>query len=203
MDRWFLYVDRLSVLIGKAFAWMVVLMTVAICYEVFMRYVLRSPTTWAYDAGYMLYGALFIMAGAYALATQAHVRGDVIYRLFPIRVQASIDLVLFLIFFFPGIIALFYSGYIYAERSWLINEHSSASPAGPPLYHFKSLIPLSAAFLIIQGVVETLRCVYCIKNGYWPARFQDVKEVDLEAAREYVGGSEIPDSGQAISQETR
>lgn len=203
MERWFLSVDRLSIWVGKAFAWLVVLMTVAICYEVFMRYVLRSPTTWAYDAGYMLYGALFVMAGAYALATQSHVRGDVIYRLFPLRVQASVDLVLFLLFFFPGILALIYSGYIFAERAWIMNEHSSSSPAGPPLYHFKSLIPLSGLFLLFQGLVETMRCIYCIKNGNWPARYQDVEEVDLEAARKYVGSAETPDPGQAFSQETR
>lgn len=187
MERVFVRIDRLSVWVGKLFAWAIVIMTFAICYEVFMRYVIGRPTTWAYDAGYMLYGAIFMMAGAYALATQGHVRGDVLYRLFPTRMKASVDLVLYVLFFFPGIIALLYAGYFYAERAWIIGERSSASPAGPPLYHFKSLIPLAAFFLILQGLVETARCIFCIVKGYWPERYDDVKEVDLEAAKEYVG----------------
>jgi TRAP-type mannitol/chloroaromatic compound transport system permease small subunit len=190
MEKLLLKVDWVSTIVGKFFGWAVIIMTAAICYEVFMRYVLRSPTTWAYDAGYMLYGALFIMAGAYALSTGAHARGDVIYRLFPIRVQASIDLILYLIFFFPAMIALLYAGYHYAEYSWRIGERSSASPAGPPLYHFKTLIPLSAAFLILQGLAELTRCVMCLKNGVWPARISDVKEVDTEAAKRMLGDAE-------------
>lgn len=186
MERILLGVDRISSLAGKLFAWCVVIMTFAICYEVFMRYVLRQPTTWAYDAGYMLYGALFIMAGAYALATGAHVRGDVLYRLFPKRWQAGVDLVLYLVFFFPAIIALIYSGYIFAERSWMMGERSSASPAGPPLYHFKSLIPLAAVFLFLQGLAEVARCVICLKTGRWPRRLDDVHDIDATTAEAYI-----------------
>jgi len=201
IERLLLTADWLSAMIGKLFGWAVVIMTGAICYEVFMRYVLRSPTTWAYDAGYMLYGSLFIMAGAYALSTGAHVRGDVIYRLFPIRVQASIDLVLYLIFFFPAMFALLYAGTIFAEYSWRIGEHSSASPAGPPLYHFKSLIPLAAFFLIIQGLAELTRCVICLVNGQWPSRIADVKEVDTEAAKRLLGeeSADLTPAGKAES----
>ena len=192
MERTLFFVDRTSRFVGKLFGWCVVIMTFAICYEVFMRYVLRSPTTWAYDAGYMLYGALFIMAGAYALSTGAHVRGDVIYRFLSPRAQASIDFILYLLFFFPGIIALLYAGYTFAEYSWRIGERSSASPAGPPLYHFKSLIPLTAAFLILQGLAELTRCVICIKTGQWPRRSEDVEEVDTEAARQLLQGDAAP-----------
>lgn len=178
LQRVLFFIDHVSAWAGKIFGWAVVIMTVAICYEVFMRYVLRAPTTWAYDAGYMLYGALFIMAGAYALATGAHVRGDVIYRLFPIRVQAGVDLALYLLFFFPAIIALMYAGYTFAERSWMMGERSSASPAGPPVYHFKSLIPIAAAFLFLQGLAELVRCVQCLIEGKWPPRVgDDVKEI--------------------------
>jgi len=187
-----LLIDRISTYAGKLFAWCVVIMTIAICYEVFMRYVMRAPTTWAYDAGYMLYGALFVMAGAYALATQAHVRGDVLYRLFPTRWQAGVDLVLYILFFFPAILALIYSGWIFAERSWLIREVSSASPAGLPIYHFKALIPLAACFLLLQGVAEVIRCVLCLKNGYWPSRIQDVKDIDAASAQEYIDLEDQP-----------
>jgi len=187
-----LLIDRISAFAGKLFAWSVVIMTIAICYEVFMRYVLRAPTTWAYDAGYMLYGALFVMAGAYALATGAHVRGDVLYRLFPVRWQAGVDLTLYILFFFPAILALIYSGWIFAERSWNIREVSSASPAGLPVYHFKALIPLAACFLLLQGIAEVIRCVLCLKNGYWPSRVQDVKDIDAETAQEYIDLEDQP-----------
>ena len=187
-----LLIDRISTFAGKIFAWCVVIMTIAICYEVFMRYVMRAPTTWAYDAGYMLYGALFVMAGAYALATGAHVRGDVLYRLFPIRWQAGIDLVLYILFFFPAILALIYSGWIFAERSWAMGEISSASPAGLPIYHFKALIPLAACFLLLQGIAEVIRCVLCLKNGYWPSRVQDVKDIDASTAQEYIDLEDQP-----------
>ena len=187
-----LLIDRISTFAGKIFAWCVVIMTIAICYEVFMRYVMRAPTTWAYDAGYMLYGALFVMAGAYALATGAHVRGDVLYRLFPIRWQAGIDLVLYILFFFPAILALIYSGWIFAERSWAMGEISSASPAGLPIYHFKALIPLAACFLLLQGIAEVIRCVLCLKNGYWPSRVQDVKDIDAATAQQYIDLEDQP-----------
>jgi TRAP-type mannitol/chloroaromatic compound transport system permease small subunit len=187
-----LLIDRISTFAGKVFAWSVVIMTIAICYEVFMRYVMRAPTTWAYDAGYMLYGALFVMAGAYALATQAHVRGDVLYRLFPTRWQAGVDLTLYILFFFPAVLALIYSGWIFAERSWAIREVSSASPAGLPIYHFKALIPLAACFLLLQGIAEVIRCVLCLKNGYWPSRIQDVKDIDAASAQEYIDLEDQP-----------
>lgn len=187
MQRVLLGIDTVSSLAGKLFAWCVVIMTFAICYEVFMRYVLRQPTTWAYDAGYMLYGALFIMAGAYALATGAHVRGDVLYRLFPARWQAGVDLFLYLVFFFPAVIALIYAGYTFADRSWMVGERSSSSPGGPPLYHFKSLIPLAACFLFLQGLAEVARCVICLRTGRWPRRLDDVHDIDATTAEEYLG----------------
>jgi TRAP-type mannitol/chloroaromatic compound transport system permease small subunit len=183
MQRVLFAVDRLSAFVGKLFGWLILVMVAVIVYEVFMRYVMRAPTAFAYDLGYMLYGAIFIMAGAYALSTAAHVRGDVVYRLFSPRVQAVIDLLLYLVFFFPAIIALVYAGYYFAEFSWRVGERSSSGPGGPPVYHFKTLIPLAAAFLFIQGLAEIARCVMCIRDGVWPPRIGDVQEVDIEAAR--------------------
>lgn len=191
MQSVLLGVDRLSALVGKLFAWAILLMVVLISYEVFMRYVMRAPTAWAYDMGYMLYGAIFMMAGAYALSTAAHVRGDVIYRLWAPRAQASIDLLLYLLFFFPAIIALVYAGYNYAEFSWRIGERSSSGPGGPPVYHFKSLIPLAAVFLSLQGLAEVARCVLCLRDGRWPPRLSDVQEVDIEAAKRLLETADV------------
>jgi len=173
MERFALFIDQISIFVGKLFAWCVVLLTGVVCYEVFMRYVMRSPTGWAYDAGYILYGALFIMAGAYALSSVAHVRADVLYRLFPVRVQAGLDLTLFIVFFAPAVAGLMYAGYMFAETSWAIRERSPYSPAGPPLYHFKSLIPLAGFFLALQGLAEIARCILALWTGRWPRRTDD------------------------------
>jgi TRAP-type mannitol/chloroaromatic compound transport system permease small subunit len=188
-------VDRLNVFVGKLFGWLILVMVAVILYEVFLRYVLRTPTAWAYDVGYMLYGAIFIMAGAYALSVAAHVRGDVIYRLWSPRVQAVLDLVLYLVFFFPAVIALVYAGYFFAEYSWRIGERSPSGPGGPPVYHFKTLIPLAAGFLVIQGLAEVMRCLMCIRDNSWPARLSDVQEVDVEAARRMIEDTDIDNKG--------
>jgi TRAP-type mannitol/chloroaromatic compound transport system permease small subunit len=177
MQRFLFFIDHISIWVGKLFAWAVVILTAVVTYEVFMRYVMRSPTGWAYDTGYILYGALFIMAGAYALATQAHVRADVVYRLFPIRVQAGIDLTLYIVFFIPAVFALVYAGYHFAEVSWAMRERSPYSPVGPPLYHFKALIPISGFFLSLQGIAEITRCIMALRSGKWPRRVGDVKEI--------------------------
>ncbi len=189
-------IDRLNTLVGKLFAWTILAMIALIVYEVFMRYVMRSPTAWAYDMGYMLYGTIFIMAGAYALSVAAHVRGDVIYRLFTPRKQAVIDLVLYLVFFFPAIIALVYAGYSYAEASWRIGERAASGPGAPPVSWFKSLIPLAGSFLLLQGLAEIMRCVLCLRDGDWPPRLSDVREVDVERAQQILGDAET-DPGSA------
>jgi len=181
MQRFLLFIDRVSIWVGKLFAWAVVLLTAVVCYEVFMRYVMGAPTTWAYDAAYILYGTLFIMAGAYALATGSHVRADVVYRLLSPRTQASIEVTLYIVFFLPAVLAFIYAGYQFAETAWVMGERSSFSPAGPPLYHFKSTIPLSGAFLLLQGVAEVIRCVIAIRTGQWPSRVPDVEEIESAA----------------------
>jgi TRAP-type mannitol/chloroaromatic compound transport system permease small subunit len=195
MQRVLYGVDRLSAFVGKLFGWLILIMVAVIIYEVFMRYVMRAPTAFAYDLGYMLYGAIFIMAGAYALSTSAHVRGDVIYRLFSQRTQAILDLLLYLLFFFPAIVVLMYAGYNFAEFSWRIGERSSSGPGGPPVYHFKTLIPIAAAFLFVQGLAEVARCVMCIRDGVWPPRETDVQEVDVEAAKRLLEDANIESGG--------
>lgn len=178
LQRLLIPVDRVSTFIGHVFAWCIVLLTLAVSYEVFSRYVLGAPTAWAFDASYFLYGALFIMAGAYALSRNAHVRGDFLYRAWRPKTQAWMDLVLYFLFFFPGIIAFIYSGYGFAAQSWVNHEHSAYSPDGPPVYHYKTLIPVTGVFLLLQGVVEVVRCLVCIRTGAWPQRLHDVEELD-------------------------
>lgn len=178
MTSFLFFIDRLSAGVGKAFGWCIVIMTLGTCYEVFMRYLLRSPTNWAFDLSYMMYGALFMMAGAYTLSRNGHVRGDVIFRLWPARLQAAIEFVLYLIFFFPGFAALLIYGFPYARTSWNINEVSIYSPTGTPIYPLKALIPLAAVFMLLQGLAETIRCVICLRDGAWPPRLHDVEEME-------------------------
>lgn len=186
MQKLLLLIDKVSTKLGHAFAWAIVILTLMISYEVFSRYALNKPHPWVFDASYMLYGTLFMMAGAYTLATAGHVRGDVLYGFFPPRVQATIDLVLYIVFFIPGVVALAYAGWSFAEQAWTINEHSSISADGPPLYPFKSVIPLAGALLLLQGLVEIVRCLLCIQRGQWPSRTADVEEVDVEKLKEMV-----------------
>ena len=178
LQRLLIPVDRVSTYVGHFFAWSILLLTFAVSYEVFSRYVLGAPTEWAFDASWILYSALFIMAGAYALSRNAHVRGDFLYRAWAPRTQARMDLVLYFLFFFPGIVAFIYSGYGFAAQSWFSHEHSSFSPAGPPIYHVKTLIPATGVLLLLQGVVEVVRCLVCLRTGKWPSRLHDVEELE-------------------------
>lgn len=184
--------DDLSTWVGKTAGWCIVILTFSTSYEVFARYAFGAPTTWAFDASYMLYGTLFMLAGPYALSRNAHVRGDFIYRAWSPRRQAGVDLLLYFLFFFPGILAFIYAGYIFAKFSWMMNEHSSASPNGPPVYHFKTLIPVVGVLMMLQGTVEVARCILCLRTGNWPKRRHDVEELEkilLEKGAE--GRSEV------------
>lgn len=171
-------IDQLSKSVGHAFAWCIVVLILGTSYEVFVRYILDDPTSWAFDMSYILYGGLFLMSGAYALSRGAHVRGDVFYRLMPRRVQASLELVLYIIFFFPGVIALMYSGWSYAMDSMRIQEVSVNSPIGVPIWQLKLIIPAAGFFLALQGIAEILRCIICIRTGAWPDRLHDVEEME-------------------------
>jgi TRAP-type mannitol/chloroaromatic compound transport system permease small subunit len=194
MERILFFIDHLSQWTGKAFAWSMLILTFATSYEVFVRYVVRNPTAWAFDLSYIMYGAMFMMAGAYALSQKAHVRGDFLYRLLPPRVQAGIDLVLYFLFFFPGMIALVYAGYVYAAESWayrpygidgLVGEVSINSPVGVPVSPLKTILPVAAFLLVLQGIAETIRCVQCLRTGAWPQRLKDVEELETQMIREH------------------
>ena len=178
MTRFLHWIDSLSLWVGKAFAWLILVLTLGVSYEVFVRYVLSAPTTWAFDFSYITYGALFLMAGAYTLSRNGHVRADVIYRFLKPRTQASFDLVLYIIFFLPAVGAFMYSGYIYAEMSVRFREVSIFSPAGVPVFPLKALIPITGLLLLLQGIAEIIRCVLCIREGAWPGRLHDVEETE-------------------------
>jgi TRAP-type mannitol/chloroaromatic compound transport system permease small subunit len=147
--------------------------------EVFKRYILNAPTAWIFDFNNMIYGTLFMMCGAYALAQGAHVRADFVYGRLAPRTQAALDLTLYFLFFIPGILALIYAGYDYAALSWRIGEHSTVTAEGPPVYHFKTVIPVAGALVMLQGLAEIARCVICLRTGAWPERIQDVEEIDV------------------------
>ena len=178
MEKYIFFFESLSIWVGRAFGWCILILTLSVTYEVFVRYVLNAPTVWVFDMMVQMYGALFLMAGPYALAQDAHVRGDVLYRLFPVKVQARIDLILYIFFFFPGMLALFYFGYEIASDSWRYKEVSWNSPARIQIYFFKSLIPLAGGLLILQGISESMRCILCIREGQWMKRHEDVRETE-------------------------
>lgn len=178
MEKFVHTIEGLSIWVGRAFGWCILILTLSVSYEVFVRYVLNAPTVWAFDMMVQMYGALFLMAGPYALAQDAHVRGDVLYRLFSVRWQARIDFVLYLLFFFPGMMALFWYGWEIASDSWRYKEVSWNSPARIQIYFFKTLIPLAGALLMLQGVAELVRCWKAMRTGVWMERLDDVQETE-------------------------
>ena len=179
MNRFLLLADRVSMWTGKANAWLIILLMLTVCAEVFKRYILNAPTAWIFDGTNMLYGTLFMMAGAYTLAQDGHVRGDFLYGKMKPRTQASFDLALFLLFFLPGISALVYAGWDYAHAAYVIDEHSSVTSGGPPIWPFKFVIPIAGLLVLFQGLAEIARCVMCLKTGEWPERLKDAEEIDV------------------------
>jgi len=184
MRTFLFFIDSLSTWVGKAFAWLILVLTLGISYEVLVRKVFSAPTTWAFDFSYINYGAMFLMAGAYTLSRNGHVRADVMYRFWRPRTQAAMDLLLYIIFFLPAVGALIYSGWGYAWRSVQYQEVSIFSPAGVPVFPLKTLIPLTGVFLLIQGIAEIIRCILCIRQGEWPQRLHDVEETESMILRE-------------------
>ena len=172
-------IDGISTWVGKAAAWLIIALMTVVCVEVFKRYIMNAPTAWIFDLANMLYGTLFMLAGAYTLAQNAHVRGDFLYSSMRPRTQAALDLVLYIVFFLPGIAALVYAGWDYAGDSWRIREHSNVTADGPPVYHFKAMIPLAGALLMLQGLAEITPAVIFLKTGVWPSRLKDVSEIDV------------------------
>ena len=185
MNAFLITVDRISAGIGKTFGWTIVILTLGACYEVFSASpVFRSPTSWAYDFSYIMYGTLLLMTGAYTLSRNGHVRADFLYRKWRPRIQASVDLVLYVVFFVPAVSALIYSGIPFAVMSWGFKEKSIFSPAGIPVYPLKILIPIAAAFLLLQGIAEIIRCIICVRTGEWPQRLADVEEMETAILHE-------------------
>lgn len=213
-QRLILFLDRVSTLVGKAFSWLIALLMVVVCAEVVKRYFLNMPSAWVFDVTAMMYGACFIMCGAYTLAQDGHVRGDFLYSSMKPRLQAGLDLVLYLLFFCPGILSMIFAGWDYARESWMIREHTMTSSEGPPLYQFKTLIPIAGVLVFLQGMAEIVRCVICLRTGVWPARLKDAEETDVveqqlassthvdeEAKREVIANIEAID--EAAHQRTK
>ena len=194
VERFVHAIDGVSTWVGKAVAWLIIGLMLLVCAEVFKRYIMNMPTAWIFDASNMFYGTLFMLAGAYTLAQNAPVRGDFLYSSMRPRTQATLDLVLYIVFFLPGIAALIYAGYDYAALSWRINEHSNVTAEGPPVYHFKTIIPIAGALVMLQGVAEIVRCIACLKTGVWPSRLKDVAEMDVVG--EQLEHSEIVDEDE-------
>jgi TRAP-type mannitol/chloroaromatic compound transport system permease small subunit len=180
MNRVIYAIDQLSKTVGHAFAWCIIILTLGTTYEVFVRYVMNDPTSWAFDFSYIMYGALFFMAGAYTLSRGGHVRADMFYRLWRPRTQAAVELLLYIVFFFPGVISLMYSGWQYGMDSMKIFEKSINSPVGIPIWQIKMLIPVGGFFVGLQGLAEVMRCVVCLREGQWPARLHDVEELEKQ-----------------------
>ena len=191
VQNFLLTADHISTWTGKATAWLIMVLMSAVCIEVFKRYLLNAPTAWIFDLDNMLYGTLFMMCGAYTLAQDAHVRGDFLYGSMKPRTQATLDLILYILFFLPGIIALIYAGIDYAAISWRINEHSNVTSEGPAVYPFKTIIPIAGALVLIQGLAEIVRCVVCLQTGRWPDRLKDVEEIDV--IEQQLAGSTLVD----------
>jgi TRAP-type mannitol/chloroaromatic compound transport system permease small subunit len=180
MPTYIRFADAISAWVAKAFAWCLMVMVLGVTYEVFVRYVVKRPTVWAFDMSFMMYGTMFMLAGAYTLSRDAHVRADILYRLLPPRRQAALELVLYFLFFFPGILALVFAGAKYAARSWRYQEVSINSPAGMPIYQFKTVIAIAGVLLVIQGIAQVMRCIICLRTGAWPAPPHDVEELEKQ-----------------------
>jgi len=178
VQQFILLIDRISSWVGKCFAWCIMIMTLGVGYEVFVRYLLRDPTSWAFDISYMMYGTLFMMAGAYTLSRDGHVRGDVLYRLWKPKTQARVEFVLYFLFFFPGVLAFIIAGFDYASESWSYTEVSVMSPANVPIFQFKTIIPIAGILLFLQGIAQVCRCIVCMKTGEWPRHLEDVEEME-------------------------
>jgi TRAP-type mannitol/chloroaromatic compound transport system permease small subunit len=179
VERLIRTIDLISYWSGKAFAWLIMALTFVVSIEVFKRYILNAPTAWIFDFNNMLYGTLFMLCGAYTLAAAGHVRADFIYGSMRPRAQAALDLLLYVLFFIPCMLGLIYAGSGFAADSWRIGEHSTVTAEGPPVYHFKTMIPIGGALVMLQGLAEMVRCVVCLRTGVWPARLEDVEEIDV------------------------
>lgn len=198
MERYIAFADKVTGWFGKTFAWVIMVMIFGVSYEIFVRKFLNAPTAWAFDVSYIMYGTLFMMGGAYTLSRNAHVRADFIYRLWKPRTQAIVELVLYFLFFFPGVLALVFAGWKFVARSWRFHEVSIFSPAGVPVYQFKSVLIAAGILLIIQGVAQVFRCILCIRTGVWPEPAADVEELEKVLLEEKSLNALHEDDGKGV-----
>ena len=198
IQNFLLAADHISTWAGKTVAWLIMALMSVVCIEVFKRYILNAPTAWIFDLDNMLYGTLFMMCGAYTLAQDAHVRGDFLYGSMKPRTQATLDLVLYILFFLPGVMALIYAGIDYAGISWRIDEHSNVTSNGPPVYPFKTIIPIAGVLVLIQGLAEIVRCIVCLKEGRWPDRLKDVEEIDV-IEQQLAGSTHVDEESRRLA----
>ena len=191
------FIDKISAWFGKAFAWVILVMTFGVAYEVVARYFLNAPTVWAFDVTYIMYGTLFMMGGAYTLSRDGHVRGDFLYRLWKPRTQARVEFVLYFIFFFPGVLALIFAGWKYASRSVRYGEVSNYSSADVPIYQFKMIVMVAGILLFFQGIAQVCRCIVCMRTGHWPRQLEDVEETERLVLKEEERES-LKHAGEAV-----
>jgi TRAP-type mannitol/chloroaromatic compound transport system permease small subunit len=161
-----LLIDALSDWSGRVVAWLIVPLMLSLTYEVLARYVFSAPTIWAYDVSYMLYGSHFMLGAGYTLYRGGHIRTDMLYHRWSPRMQGAVDAIGYLCFFFPAMLFFFWMGGQEAWHAWQILETSDASPWRPPLYPFKTVIPVTAALLLVQGVSEFLKSLHAVRTGH-------------------------------------
>lgn len=195
MKKYLFMIDRISAWSGKAVAWGVVLLTLIVCYDVVARYIFNAPTQWGFDVAYILFGTGFMIAGAYTLSRNGHVRADLMYRTLQPRTQAVMDLILYFLFFLPGVAALAYAGVDFTRVSWAMKEVSSVTSAGTPIYPYKLVIPVAGILLLLQSAAEIARCILCIRTGQWPQRLHDVEEEDVDQLKEILAGGKSAGAG--------
>lgn len=158
------YVGELS---GNVFYVLIFPMVLGLSYEVVARYAFNRPTMWAYEMTFMLYGSHFMLGAVYCLYKGGHIRTDLVYGALPVPWQGRIDAFCYLFLFFPGMIYFLAAGWAEAAHSWSILEKSEATAWYPPIYPFKTVIPVAAFLLIIQGVSEFLKSIWAAIRGEW------------------------------------
>lgn len=168
MARTITAIDRTSYFVGWLLAFLVVPIFVAMVWEIVARYAFRAPTMWAYDISRMLYGALFMLGAGYTLSRGLHIRADFLYRTLPVRAQGRIDFVLYVVFYFPGLLVLLWASSDFAWTAIEQGERGMDTAWMPVLGPIKSALPIGVALLLFQGVSEVLKSWYAATRGRWP-----------------------------------
>jgi len=168
MAKTILGIDLFNLRVGQMACWLTVPVFASMFYEVIARHFFNAPTMWAYDISRMFAGAMFMLGAGYALSKGVHIRADFMYRKWSIRRQASIDLALYLLFYFPGLTGAVWACYKYAYKSWSQMEKGMDTAWMPLLGPIKTVLLIGLVLLLIQGISEVLKCVYAVKHRRWP-----------------------------------